>query len=147
MKWREQMSRLKLLLIAGALISGCAAAPSPNPWDSVEVKHEPAQRAVEAPRFPLPVEITEEWATFDVAGIRALDLNRQAARANAKNVNAHADQIDALRDAAEHLVEAGRAQRQVADMRAEILLEERRQMMFERFGLWAIALLAVLTGL
>jgi len=82
--------------------------------------------------------------TFDLSGARALEAYRVAGAGNTELAEEHAAQIDDLKDAAATLVETGQAQRRVADLRQEILLEERRHHAIEKISLWAGVLLVVI---
>jgi len=83
--------------------------------------------------------------TFDLEGARRLETWRVIGSGNTEIAAAHADQVDDLRDAARSLVEAGQAQRTVAEMRREILEEERRAHAIEKIGYWS-AMLLLLVG-
>lgn len=128
------MRILVLFSIIGVL-SGCATAP--NPWDSVDVLRETPTRPIEVGKFPLPAESTSQGIWYDLEGVNALEAYRLAAEGNMAIADAHADQIESLNEAVGYLVEAGQAQRRIADMRQEILETERRHWMFERLGYWA----------
>lgn len=79
--------------------------------------------------------------TFDLSGARALESYRVAGEGNTELAEEHAAQIDDLKDAAATLVETGQAQRRVADLRLEILQEERRHHFIEKITLYMGALL------
>ena len=135
---------LTLLAVGASLsLSGCASAPTPDPWGEVNVPAEPATIPVVLPEWPQPVDFTEQTVTFDLAGANVLEVWRVAALGNTEIAAAHADQIDDLRDAARSLVEAGKAQRKVAELRREILEEERRAHTYEKVGLWALVVLVI----
>ena len=119
------------------ILVGCAATPTPDPWQGIEVETRPTTTPLVLPVWPLPVEFTEDKAVFDLEGVRALEAYRVAAGGNTEIAAAHADQIDDLRTATKALVDAGKAQRKVADLRLEILEEERRHWMFEKISYWA----------
>jgi hypothetical protein len=134
-----------ILLTVGASLSliSCASAPSPNPWGSVEIPGEPATQPTALPDWPQPIDFTEGTVTFDLEGAGRLESWRVIALGNTEIAAAHADQVDDLRDAAGSLVEAGKAQRTVADLRLEILEEERRAHTVEKIGLWAMVVLVI----
>lgn len=122
--------------MAGALL-GCAATPTPDPWEGIEIDRTPAVTPERLNDFPLPTEFTEDSVTFDLAGAQELEAYRVAAEANTVIATEHAGQIDDLKEAAEHLVAAGQAQRKVADLRKEILEEERKHWFWEKTAYWA----------
>jgi len=136
-----------ILLTAGAslALSACASTPAPDPWGDVEVPGEPATQPTALPDWPQPVGFTEDSVTFDLEGARRLETWRVIGSGNTEIAAAHADQVDDLRDAARSLVEAGQAQRTVAEMRREILEEERRAHAIEKIGYWS-AMLLLLVG-
>ena len=80
---------------------------------------------------------------FDLSGARALEAYRVAGAGNTEVALEHAAQIDELHTAAGALVEAGQAQRRVADLRLEILEEERRHHTIEKISLYLLALLGL----
>jgi len=126
-----------------SLSSGCASTPAPDPWGDVEIPGDPATQPVALPEWPQPTDFTEGTVTFDLAGAHVLEVWRVAALGNTEIAAAHADQVDDLRDAARSLVEAGKAQRKVAELRREILEEERRAHLWEKTGLWAMLVLVI----
>ena len=131
------------MLVAGASLSGCATTPTPDPWATVEVDESPAQQPVRLPEWPQEASSTEDEVTFDLSGARALAAYRIAGEGNTELAEEHAAQIDDLRRAAATLVETGQAQRRVADLRLEILEEERRHHFIEKISLYALALLGL----
>lgn len=130
------MTRLAIFWIAGALISGCAT-PVPNPWDGFDSDTSQATGPVDCGSFPLPSSFDGEAIVYDKAGVNDLEAYRLCAEANEDLVREHAQQIGQLKVAKTALVEAGQAQRQVADLRKEILEEERRHWFWERLSYWA----------
>ena len=131
------------LIISASLLSGCASSPAPNPWDGLTVETDPATTAIDCGSFPLPSEALEAAVVYDKAGLNALEAYRLCSEANEANVDEHAAQIGQLKISRKNLVEAGAAQRRIADLRSEILEDERKHMFWERLGLWAIALAGV----
>lgn len=131
------MRRLLILLLAGALSSACTTTPL-DPWADLEADARPAVRPQELPRWPQPIEATESTVTFDLDGTRALDAYRAAGATNTRIAEANADQVDALNEAAGHLIAAGRGQRQIAELRAEMLEDERRHHLFTSIGYWVV---------
>jgi len=119
------------------VFSGCASQP-PNPWESIEVPRGTITQPIELGKFPLPAQSDSEGIAYDIQGVNDLEAYRLTAEANTAIAAAHAEQIEALRKGIEGLVEAGKAQRRIADMRQEILEEERRHWMFEKVGYWFV---------
>ena len=140
------MRRCLILRVVGAslILIGCAATPTPDPWQQFEVTDEAASRPADLGAWPEPIEITETEVTFDLDGAIALERYRVAGEGNTEIAAAHARQIDAMRDTTRHLIEAGQAQWRVAELRRTILEEERRAWLIEKFSLYAgIGLLLV----
>ncbi len=118
------------------LVSASCATTQSNPWETVEVDQAPAERPLPLPVFPVPVSFTAESVTFDLAGAQELEAFRVAALANTEVANEHASQVDSYREAVGHLVDAGKAQRRIADMRQEMLEDERRHHVWTSIGYW-----------
>lgn len=136
------MRKLALFLIVGALAS-CASTP-PNPWLEIDVSETPAATAVDCGSMPLPSEVVGDSIIYDNAGVNDLEAYRVCAEANEAIVTEHAAQIGALKRSRTALVSAGASQRRIADMRAEMLKEERRSHLFQSIGLYAIIIGLVL---
>ncbi len=140
------MNRWLILLAAGAslaLSSGCATTPIPDPWATLEASAEPAQQPLRLPEWPQEASSTDHSVTFDLEGARAISAYIATAEGNTAIALEHAAQIDALNQAAAALIEAGMAQRKVADLRLEILQEERRHNVIEKIGLYAMMIAAL----
>jgi len=132
------MRTLVLCLIVG--LSSCASQ-APNPWESIEVPRGTITQPIELGKFPQPSQSDSKRAVYGIEGVNALEVYRLKAEGNTVVAAAHAEQIEALRKGIEGLVEAGKAQRRIADMRQEILEEERRHWLYERIGYWSAFLL------
>ena len=137
------MPQWLISLVVGVSLSGCATTPTPDPWANVEVDQTEAQQPVRLPEWPQETSETEDEVTFDLSGARALADYRIIGEGNTELAEEHAAQIDDLKDAVLSLVEGGRAQRRIADLRLEILEEERRHHFIEKMGLYALALFAL----
>ena len=120
------------------LISGCATAPSPDPWASIVLPDQAPAQAEALVDWPAPVSETDQTVTFDLEGATALLKFQTIAEGNTGIAKAHASQIVELQKALAGMLEAGKAQRRVADLRLEILQEERRQHVIEKLGLYAL---------
>lgn len=83
---------------------------------------------------------TDDTVTFDLDGAQELDAFKTAAEANTVIAAENAAALDHTNDAVGALVEAGQAQRAIADMRAEMLADERRHNFFEKIGLWVLVI-------
>ncbi len=132
------MSRLLTCLIIGASLSGCATRPPNSPWDGLSVETVPAAAALTCGSFPAPITATDAEITYDLAGVNALEAYRVCAEANEGNVDEHAAQIKQLKITRKGLTEAGQAQRNIADMRAEMLEDERKHHFWQSLGYWGV---------
>lgn len=137
------MSRLLTCLIIGASLSGCATGPPNSPWDGLSVETGPAAAALDCGDFPAPGGATGIEIVYDQAGVNDLEAYRVCAEANQANVAEHAAQIAQLKIARKGLTEAGQAQRNIANMKQEIIDEERRHHFFQSLGYWILIVGAV----
>jgi hypothetical protein len=129
------------LLITGALLSGCSVNQV-DPWNSLATDRQPSERPLPLGSFPFPDEVHDDRIVYRQAGVEALEIYREAAEANTAIAERHADQVDEYAKAVDHLVDAGRGQKRIADLRQEILEEERRHWFWERTSYW-VALLVL----
>lgn len=132
------MKRLLIFLSVGVSF-GCASTPE-NPWTDLTTDTKPAAQALECGPMPRPTEVVGESILYDNAGVNALESFRQCAEDNAEIVNLHADQIAELKTARNALVEAGLSQRHIADMREQMLEDERKHNFYTSIGYWVIIL-------
>ncbi len=129
------MRKLALFLIAGVALSGCVSTPD-NPWDGLTVDRSAAAEPVDCGSFPMPTEVIGESIVYEDAN--ALEAYRKCSEANEAIAEQHAMQIDQLKTAQQHLIEAGQAQRSIADMREEMLEDERKHNFFQTIGYWIV---------
>lgn len=132
---------LLMFCLGGSVLTGCATV-SPNPWTPLDADTSETTTCDPLPDKPIP-DIQGDTFVYDGQGTAELDQYFILAEACEKIANAHAKQIDQLKQAASSLVEAGKAQRRVADLRAEIIAEERRKHWIEKAGLYAIIALGI----
>lgn len=132
------MRKWLLLLMVGAGLNGCAATPAPNLWDDIEVPTGAAVTPLDCGQFPLPTIFNDAGASYDKAGVNLLEAYRVCAETNAEAGVANAEQIEFLRLAATDLVVAGQHQRHIADMRLEMLEDERRHNFWTSVGYWVV---------
>jgi hypothetical protein len=99
---------------------------------------------VELVAWPAPVAETETTVTFDLAGAVALRQFQIASEGNYEIASELSAQVGDLKTERDALIEAGKGQRAVSELRREILEEERRSHMIEKVGYWvAMGLLLV----
>ena len=129
--------RLAISLILGALLSGCATVPN-NPWQGLDVDTSPATTPLDCGTFPFPSETYPTHVVYDKSGLNDLDAYRTCSEANEGIAIEHALQIHQLKLARKGLTEAGQAQRRIADMKQEMLDDERKHNFFEKIGLYVV---------
>lgn len=132
------MNRLVIFSILGLSLSGCASAPPVNPWDDLTTDTNPAVTSIDCGRFPAPSDATDSMIVYDMVGVNALEDYRSCAEANQSIVDLHAAQIGELKVARGALVSAGKHQRNIADMRLEMLEDERRHNFWTSLGYWVV---------
>ena len=81
---------------------------------------------------------------YDVDGVNALEAYRTCSEANQTIASENALQVDQLKIARKGLTEAGQAQRNIADMRQQMLEDERRHHLIQSVGYWVVMLGLVL---
>lgn len=133
------MKRFLTFWIVGLSLSliGCATVET-DPWADLTVETDPAETALDCGKFPMPAASDESSITYDVEGVNALEAYRVCSEANEGIANEHASQIDQLKTARKALTEAGEAQRNVAEMRQEMLEDERRHHFWTSIGYWVL---------
>ena len=129
---------LIFLIIGASLSAGCAAQSPVSPWAGATTETEHAVAALECGSFPLPVAVEQAELVYDQAGANELEQYRLCSEANQANVDEHAAQIQQLKVSRAALVEAGQAQRNIADMRAQMLEDERRHNFWTSIGYWVV---------
>jgi len=114
-----------LFLILGTL-SGCANTPVSLPsWDIPQATEE-AQQPLELPVRPQATLSETGMAEFSQEGMLQLQRYAAASEANFAIARANAQALEAQSRAYNALIDAGELQRQVAEIRAELLELERR---------------------
>ena len=76
--------------------------------------------------------------TYNLAGTQALDAFRSCAGSVAEVATERTAEVNAHRQAEAGLVEMGKAQRRIADLRAQELAEERRSRVWRELGYWVV---------
>ncbi len=134
------MRTLRLSLISFVLVlSGCAVQTL-IPWDGLTTETSPAATPLDCGSFPMPSESYQTHVVYDKASLNDLNDYRVCAEANEGIASEHVMQIGQLKLARKGLTEAGRAQRNIADMREEMLRDERRHNFFEKIGLYVLVI-------
>lgn len=125
-------------MTVGASLTGCVTTPTSSPWAEIEIPTTKATQAVELPDRPLPETSNGNSATFSLASINALDAYMDVAENNTRLANEHARQLDANRIAMAEIVSAGKHQRRIADLRLEMIRDERRARFWDGLQYWVI---------
>ncbi len=125
---------MRPIIILALLLGGCAT-PTPNPWLGLDIDLSRATDPIHCVP-PRPDEVIGQSIVYTTA--HALEAYRVCSAANEAIVTEHVAQIGQLKIARKGLVEAGLAQRHIADMRAEMLRDERRHHLVQSIGLYAI---------
>lgn len=141
------MNKTRIWLICCLIgsLGGCASDPIQVPtWQNLEPASVSAQRPLERPDLPDPIDSTSETVTFDTDGFKTLldiidigDGNYEIAQANADALNAQSSAYNAL-------IDAGRLQEQFTQIREEQLQRERRDHFLDNWfhrGLIALGIL------
>ena len=140
---RRNWTRFLILIWPLWFLAGGCASQSPDPWQGIEVSTDPAPEPLSLPVWPDPVFFDAETVTFDLDGARTLTEFQVTAQTNTELAAELAKQVNQLQTASQALTEAGQAQRVVADLRSEILVEERRQHAWEKAGLYGPIILII----
>ena len=120
-------------------VASCTTVP-PDPWTDLETETEAAVTPLDCGSFPFPADFNDEVVTYDKAGTNDLNDYRKCAQANHDIAEQHALQINQLKIARAALVDAGGAQRRIADMRQQALTDERQHNLWTTWGLYAVIL-------
>lgn len=129
---------LIFLIIGASLSSGCATQAPESPWAAATTETGAATAALDCGSFPGPTRSTEAEIAYDQAGANELEQYRLCSEANQANVDEHAAQIGQLKVSRAALVDAGQAQRNIADMRAQMLEDERKHNFWTSIGYWVV---------
>jgi len=84
----------------------------------------------------MPDSVAGGDIVYSNAGVNDLDAYRTCSEANAGIAGENAKTVDELKIARKALVEAGQAQRAVAELRSQIIEDERQARMWERVQYW-----------
>lgn len=130
------MQPIKRYLLLLVFFSGCATV-TPDPWQDLDVDLSPATEPLYCV-MPRPDEVVGQSIVYTTA--HALEAYRVCSEANEAIASEHAQQIDQLKISRKGLTEAGQAQRQISEMRDEMLRDERKHNFFEKIGLYVLVI-------
>ena len=129
------MRMLKTFLLAGVL-SGCAT-PAVNPWQGLDTDVSAATSPIHCV-MPRPDEMVGQSIVYETA--HALEAYRVCSEANEAIASEHTLQINQLKISRKGLTEAGQAQRSIAQMKQEMLDDERKHNFWTSIGYWVVIL-------
>ena len=139
------MTRLLTLLVIGTL-TGCVSTPIELPdWEIPEAT-ETATYPLSLPERPAATVNAAGMAEFTKEGMLQLRRYTVAAETNTEIATANAVALEAQSRAFNALIDAGKLQRQVGQIRGELLEIERRDHRMDNWfhrGLIALGLIAV----
>lgn len=142
------MKRLAILLIAG-IVAGCATTPTPSPWNIPKIEDAATQPA-DLPTLPEAQVIRSdgvEYLAFTRGGAGVLQAFVETAESNTEIAAANAAALDATSEGYNSLIDAGASQRRLADLRQELLEEERRAHKVDSWLYRALLGVAAVAGL
>jgi hypothetical protein len=128
-------------LAAGLALSGCVTSPTLPEWDTLPLASVEVQRPVALPPQPLAATSTDTTITFDEQGIRELEAFYLAAQGNQVIAQENVLALEAQSRAYNELLQAGEFQRQIAVIRQEQLVEERKRHWWDKIFLGGIIVL------
>ena len=134
------------LCLLGSLY-GCATSAIELPEWQLPPAATQVTRPLPLPPLPDPLSSTADSVTFSTADFQALLAYAQTAEGNQDIAQANADALVTLSQAYNALIEAGKAQRQFAQIREEQLRRERRERAQDNWFHRAVIALGVLVAL
>ena len=132
------MKNWLILSIVGVSLSGCAINEPTDSWQGLTTEIDPATSPLDCGNFPLPDEMTGNTLVYGVGAANDLETYRVCAEANKAIAAEHVTQIAQLKIARAGLVDAGQAQQRIAQMRLEMLEDERRHNFWQNVGQWVL---------
>jgi len=92
----------------------------------------------EAIEAPLPCSELPEPKSFDDIGKGRIQAMRDCADANYDIASEHVIQIEHMRDSVQNLTDAGQAQYNIAQMKQEMLDDERKHNFYTSIAYWVV---------
>ena len=139
--------RIWPIFLALGILQGCASQPIELPsWDSLEPASEEIQYPLSLPEIPAPASSTDDTVTFTKEAFRTLTLYVTAAGGNYDIAVANAEALERQSAAYNYLIEAGKLQRQFAQIREEQLAKERQDHIIDNLfhrGIIALGLIGL----
>ena len=133
------MKNLWMICLSVCVLS--CATPADN-WN-ITLPDSEVPEVIELPAFPDPIESNDGMAVYSKDAVKEMVLYTIAAKANTGAGEELAEEVKDLRRGAESLVEMGKIQENISNMRQQMLEDERWRNFFEKIGLGIIAVLAV----
>ena len=114
------------LLVFMVLLAGCVSEPMPLPdWNELEPIKTEIQQPIVLPELPIPSSDGDK-VVFTKDQFQVLTRYITISGGNFTIATANADALKAMETAYKYLIDAGKLQRQIAEIRAELLEIERR---------------------
>ena len=130
------MKNLWVICLSVCVLS--CATPADN-WD-IKVPDSAVPEVIELPAFPDPIESNNDMAVYSKDAVKEMVLYTIAAKANTGAGAELAEEVKDLRRGAEKLVEMGKIQENISNMKGEALTDERRHNFFTTIVYWAAIL-------
>ena len=128
------MKNLWVICLSVCVLS--CATPADN-WD-IKVPDSAVPKVIELPAFPDPIESNNDMAVYSKDAVKEMVLYTIAAKANTGAGEELAEEVKDLRRGAEKLVEMGKIQENISNMKGEALDDERKHNFFEKIGLYVV---------
>ena len=130
------MKNLWMICLSACVLS--CATPADN-WD-ITIPDSEVPQVIELPVFPDPIESNNDMAVYSKDAVKEMVLYTIAAKANTGAGEELAEEVKDLRRGAEKLVEMGKIQENISNMKGEALDDERKHNFFMTIGYWAVIL-------
>jgi len=136
------------IAIVSVSLIGCQTNPVELPlWDDLEYASTDVVSPTVLPARPAPESSDQHTVSYDAAGFDILISYMDVSDANYDVAVALALALQAQAVAYNHLIDAGKMQRQIAVIRAELLQEERTGRTVDRIFYQGIIVLGLLAAL
>ena len=130
------MKNLWVICLSVCVLS--CATPADN-WN-ITIPDSEVPEVIELPAFPDPIESNNDMAVYSKDAVKEMVLYTIAAKANTGAGEELAEEVKDLRRGAEKLVEIGKIQENISNMKGEALDDERQHNFFMTIGYWAVIL-------
>ena len=119
--------------ILGASLAACSTTPLELPTCEVPAPMAEVGQPVSVPEMPVAIDSTEDWATFDRAGVVALTKVWVAAGTNETVASENALAIESRNEEVNQLIECARYSKIWMEVREDMLEQERKDHQFDNY--------------